>query len=448
MASIAGYKRRKNKITKIIIKDIKSMTHISKKNNKTILFLILDAFRWDYCTKEDTPTLYNLGINGIWARKLVSSSGFTQRSAIFTGAPPDVHGNFTMYIYDSHTSPYKFLRVLSPLAGWFDSLPKSSKLFRFIKKVVNQLPKLTSDYAPLGWIPFRILPLISVTEDLKPIYKPSSFLIESIFDKLNDNNVHYEYLMAPVPKNDKWAMNKILSTLKRKASIYFLQFSDSDGIIHKVGSEGLQRRELMRNIDKRIERLKREFEKNFQDVWFLIIGDHGMMDVKEYIDIWNPVMNFAKSHKLILGKDFLMFLDSTLARFWFFNDRAQQILFPFLNDLLSTQGNFLTRSIAKEYRIPFNDKRYGDLIWRAHLGVGIFPDYFHSLQEKYKSMHGYDSCEEKMKGMAIIYNKNNSLNKHIKIKEAYLQDLCPTICDMLNLPYPLKNEGTSLLRRK
>jgi len=417
-------------------------------NKKTVLFIILDAFRWDYCNEEDTPTLYNLGMNGIWAKKLVSSSGFTQRSAIFTGASYNTHGNFTMYTYDPKTSPFKLLKILSPIAGWLDSLPKSNKIFRIIKKAVNQLPKITADYAPPAWIPLSILPLISVVEDLKPIYNPSSFSVESIFDKL-DNNISYKYFMAPVPKNDKWAMNKILSVIKEKAGIYFLQFSDSDGIIHRIGSECKERREVMRNIDERIKKLKQEFEKNFQDVSFVIIGDHGMMDVKKYIDIWNPVMKFAKSHKLTIGKDFLMFLDSTLVRFWFFNSQAKAVFSPFLSNLLSSnQGTFFTEEIAKKNKIPFKDKKYGDLIWRANPGIGIFPDYFHSLREKYKAMHGYDSYEEKMKGMAIIYNKNDFLNKNVKIEEAHLQDLCPTICDILNLPYPSENKGVSLFKKR
>lgn len=44
-----------------------------------ILFIILDAFRWDYLTKEDSLTLFEMKNKANYVKKLVSSPGFTQR---------------------------------------------------------------------------------------------------------------------------------------------------------------------------------------------------------------------------------------------------------------------------------------------------------------------------------------------------------------------------------
>ena len=240
-------------------------------------------------------------------------------------------------------------------------------------------------------------------------------------------------------------MKKISLELHDKVDAYFLQFSDSDGKMHEAGSEGEERRRVIKDIDQRVQNIKQILDEKFDNYWFVVVGDHGMMDVKEYVNVRDPIISFAKSNNLVFTKDFLMFLDSTLVRFWFFNKKTEKIMYPFLMDFFSNiNGSFVTEEYSRRRKIPFNDRRYGDLIWLANPGVGIFPDYFHSMKEKYKAMHGYDSYCDKMKGTAIIYNKNI---KSDEIEDGHLKDLCATICDTLNISYPNQNEGVSFIQK-
>ena len=50
-----------------------------------VLFVLLDALRHDYINSVDTPFLYSKISQGLYAKKLKSVSGFTQRTAIYTG---------------------------------------------------------------------------------------------------------------------------------------------------------------------------------------------------------------------------------------------------------------------------------------------------------------------------------------------------------------------------
>lgn len=407
--------------------------------NKAILFILLDAFRWDYLTPEDSPTLFEMSKSSIYARKLVTSSGFAQRSTISTGALPDTHGNYAMYTYDPVTSPYKALQFFS---GVLRALPKSGYFYRLIRKIINQIPKLTDSYAPPGRIPSEILHLISVKEDLRPIYKSGSMSVESIYDKLQEAAIPYKYYMAPVSYNDEVTLKQMLADMDKGHQVLFVQFSDTDSGVHESGTAGEERRRIVRYTDDRIRKLKEKFEQTQENPWIVIVGDHGMVDVTKYIDIWTPIESFAKSNALINGRDYLMFLDSTLARFWFFSDHARQTLAPFLHDHLK-EGEFMTEEYMNSRHIPSNQQLYGELIWKANVSVGIFPDYFHWPSEKYQSMHGYDCTDNSMKGLAVLYNK--LLNNQKIVEEAGLHDICPSLCDILALPYPKQNKGRSLL---
>jgi arylsulfatase A-like enzyme len=57
-------------------------------------------------------------------------------------------------------------------------------------------------------------------------------------------------------------------------------------------------------------------------------------------------------------------------------------------------------------------------------------------------MHGYDSRHEKMQGFAIAHGKRI---RPAFVTDARLVDLCPTLCDAVGVPFPMQNEGKSLL---
>ena len=72
----------------------------------------------------------------------------------------------------------------------------------------------------------------------------------------------------------------------------------------------------------------------------------------------------------------------------------------------------------------------------------IYPDFFHDYWNPLKGMHGYSPDEDTAKGFALVANNKRSLNK--QIEEVNLVDICPTVCDLIGVSYPKKNEGKSL----
>ena len=421
---------------------------------KPTVIILLDAFRWDYLNPVDSPFLWTSAQEGLYVRKLRTTSGFTQRSGLFCGTFPDKTGNFAMFSLDQQNSPFRFLmrkrRWLWMLQLYIDKRIKGSGLMnRWLRnEYIYPRARQYADHPPPAQIPLHLLPFIGVTEDNKPIHHPGAFNVESIFDVMQRHQKGYRYLMFPVVNCQDDEALEILSAHARKkekdVKSYFIQFSDSDSEVHKSGSEGVARRKVVGEIDRKIRELWDIFESQGDGARFVVVGDHGMMDVDEYFNVAEIVHSEAKVHHLRHGKDYLLFLDSTFARIWRLNaHRESESFFSSLerNPELLRRGRFLSDSDGHKYRIPFPDRKYGDLIWWAAPGVLIHPDYFHARGVRMKAMHGYDSDHDKMKGLAIVWGEQVPKKT---IEEARLVDMCPTLCALMEIPAPTSNEGVTL----
>lgn len=425
--------------------------------SNTVIFVILDAFRWDYLNPVDSPFLWNCAQEGTYVRQLVTACGFTQRSALFCGTFPDKTSNFAMFSLDPENSPFRFLKGQVPLLRlaqrYIDSRFKGSGLLnRWLRQqYIYPRARRYAAHPPAAEIPLYLLPWIGVTEDTKSIDQPGAFAVESIFDILHREKIPYSYLMFPVVncQDDEALETTVQKVRQHKDGIraYFLQFSDSDLEVHRHGSEGLIRRKVVGEIDRKLRQLWSVVEGDLGQATLVMVGDHGMMDVDREVDVAAIVHGEAKRHGLNHGRDYSLFLDSTFARLW--NSIRSRVVEDFLEHLknepdLVRNGRFLSRSDAESYRIPYPDPKYGDLIWWAAPGVLIRPDYFHPRREQVRAMHGYDSWHEKMKGLAVIWGA--SVNRKC-VETARLVDVCPTVCDLLGIASPAANEGKSLCRK-
>jgi predicted AlkP superfamily pyrophosphatase or phosphodiesterase len=283
---------------------------------------------------------------------------------------------------------------------------------------------------------------VSVSEGVDKVYNEGALGVESIFDVMRAEDVEFEYLVYPDVSTDVELTETLLSEVEKQSpkDVYLGQFISSDRDVHKAGVNSTDRVEITERIDEQIDAIRTACEKHLDNYNLCIIGDHGMMDVETYIDIYAKVTDYSDRKGLSMGQDFLLFLDSTLARFWFFTDEAKELLSQFVENELSNLGEIIDEDRAAQKRLP-DDRRYGDLIWEASPGVLIYPDYFHRT-EKYNAMHGYDSEVPEMKGFAITYGADAPESTSSDVE---LIDVCPTLCDLIGIAYPEKNEGKSMI---
>ena len=135
-----------------------------------------------------------------------------------------------------------------------------------------------------------------------------------------------------------------------------------------------------------------------------------------------------------------MFLDSTIARFWFFNSRTEKLV----HDTLSTikLGRILDKQEKETLGIAKIGDDYGELIFAVNEGAVIFPDFFRRCTPP-KGMHGYALPRYDTPILALLHP-----NK-LKLKAPQMPkfvDVAPTILDFLELSIPESCEGVSLLK--
>ena len=83
--------------------------------------------------------------------------------------------------------------------------------------------------------------------------------------------------------------------------------------------------------------------------------------------------------------DYAVVYDSTMARFWFFNERARQAITASLQQV--SEGRILPDEELEQMRTLFSDRYFGELIFLADEGVLIVPS--HMGERPIRGMHGY-----------------------------------------------------------
>jgi len=371
-----------------------------KKMRKTTIAILLDAFRWDYLNPKDTPFLWKLKNKGVWVKKLFNPGGYCERSCFMTGAGPHITGNF--FAFSLMKPGYK-----------------------------------RAYYEPGFNIPPSLRVRLAMTEDATPDTEPNSFGAESIWDRFRKEGKTWQFegcLALGIGSYKGKTIHGsreifIIDGLRQHKDFYYLQVSETDMLAHSYGTNSVVFRNVLYWADRIVERIYKAAKREFDEVNLLVFGDHGMMDIKEKVDISFDFPGFEE------GWDYLYLKSSAAIQFWVFNERVIKEIFS--HRQLNKYGKFIFSPNPAQ----------GDIVWQANPGVLVSPCHFHGESDAPVAMHGYgmqpagmDEFVEEMYGFAIVVdNKNKGI-----IKEGDLRDVCPTICDLVGVKYPEKNEGRSL----
>ena len=139
--------------------------------------------------------------------------------------------------------------------------------------------------------------------------------------------------------------------------------------------------EKLRGYEKWLRELMAAAEEHYDEVRLYIFSDHGMANCDVLLDLKAKIEPLP----LRMGKDYSVVYDSTMARFWFFNEHARAQITSALTTV--RQGRILPQSELKAMRAPCDDGYFGELIFLAAEGVLIVPS--HMGERPIRGMHGY-----------------------------------------------------------
>ena len=402
-----------------------------------LVLIVIDAFRYDYLSKKNTPFLFKCSENGYYIKHLIPSAGFCERSEIFTGKNPRESGFFTAIGYDPKKSEYKdnlFLNLLGKVESLLINNYKLHKIFRilvlwFFKKYFSN--KKMQPYN----IPFKFLSNFMLTED-EFEFGSRNMSGSNLFSKLKEKGKYFSLnsftsLGMPSNGNDIDRLELAISEcIEKDLSFIPIYIGEIDAYGHKFGPLSKHLNSKLRDLDKKLEKTIDQLLQINNQTCFMFLGDHGMTTVKDTINIKSILSEIAKSLTLKESRDYVFFLDSTILRLWFFNKNDEENFYNKIiaNKELMKAGIIIDNKIKDEFMLPKNDRRYGDIAWWANPGTLIFPDFFH-IGKPYKGMHGYNPNHSSTHGTFISFGKNM---KTQSVESLHLHDIYPIISNFFN----------------
>lgn len=396
------------------------------------VLLLLDAFRYDYISEDLTPFLWKCSQEGEYYDGVEPSMGFCERSEILTGLRPNKTGFFTAIGFDPLNSPYANVSILPWLDSFERILVQLLRVFPkvFASRLQNKFRYWIAQYflslgivMPTYLIPFSWLRYFALTEDQVDHRLPDAFPEKSILTLLDEAGKSYFYeTFSALGMRSKYSSDADrFSAVIRDGKVsvkdlYLIYVAAADTYGHFYGPDSPKFRELLTRLDREIECFVRDFESVAPNTRYLVVGDHGMTNVSVKFDALSEIKGLLKYVKLLPGRDVIYFLDSTMIRFWFLNDRARRLLTGLLMEAkgFNDNGSWMNKSIAVQYHLPWPDIRYGELLWVANPGVLVFPDFFHNFNPCL-GMHGYDTSAHESWGTCLHWGNDIHASKHSRI---------------------------------
>jgi hypothetical protein len=296
----------------------------------------------------------------------------------------------------------------------------------------------------------RLLPHVALTEDLFDYHADlGKFSVETLFDVLAREGRStffdaFPSLRTP-PYWDHERVEIILPGLEQSHHFFPFYQGMGDHIGHVHGPNSPEHHAMVRDLDSAVETVVTAFRFAHPEGRFVIFGDHGMLDVECTLSAMPLLRRVARGAGLRIGRDFEVWLDSTLVRLWWRSDRAGEVLGRWIreDETMNDHGQVLTADRCRELHVPAPGGDYGDLYWLANPGVLLWPDYYHH-HVKYRGMHGYETHVPDQQGYAVWHSPDHN---RVELDEIEGIDICPLLAEMLAVPAPAQCQGISPHRR-
>ncbi len=337
------------------------------------LFVFIDACGWEII--RDRPFARNLAP---LRRPLRSVFGYSSACipSILAGTWPQEHRNWCYFVHDPERSPFKFLKPL----GWLPRWITSRRIFRRWLSKLLRGPMKFKGYFDLYNLSFSNIGRFDFTEKKSPLQPGGMNRGPNIFDYLQKEGIPY-HVSEPArgEEGNLRAMQEDIAA--ERIDFGFLYWPDLDGLMHRVGNDSPEVPAKLERYERQLEELLATAHAHYDEVRLYVFSDHGMANCTRLLDLRRRLAALPVS----MPRDYAVVYDSTMARFWFFNDRAREMVTASLRGV--TEGRILADQELRELGTFFPDRYFGELIFLVEEGVLIVPS---DMGERpLHAMHGY-----------------------------------------------------------
>lgn len=396
--------------------------------NPLLLVVDADALGYEMVSGSTTPFLWQTGKNGTLVR-MSTFLGYTSLGAtIMTGVYPDKHKVFTEYSRSQDFSFYDWTGPLIPFLTAAENGPRPCVWL--VRRIVDVLSAVRArmDYVPTpNCIPFEELRNFDISLKHKIVGKNAFGSFPSIFDILRVQDVPFSICDKRTFEPDSKTALK-LSRIRNNTRVAFVYLADLDEVTHNNGVGSPTSNLYLRRLDRIIQNAVRTMQQRGFDVTLVVFSDHGMVNLTGHFDI----LSHLSMAGLERGRDFLTFVDSTMARFW-----ASSFIGHKIRDILhkGVPGRILAQDELDRNHIPKQDAQ----VFLVNPGWVLSPNYYQGVVKGLKAMHGYHPGTREQDASMIISGHKS------RTQSASLVDVLPTILDLLDIQKPDHCAGSSVL---
>ncbi len=342
------------------------------------LFIMIDAMGWEILRGDS----FGKGFAD-QRKRLDSVFGYSSTCvpSILSGRWPVQHRNWCYFVHDPENSPFRSLR-------WLSWLPKALTSRRIVRRVLTRFFKARLNfkgYFDLYNIPFQHIHRYDFTEKKSPLQPKGMNRGDNIFDFLTSEQIPY---FVSDPAQTEEANRDALAARMREGTIdfAFLYWAGLDGLLHRVGNDSPEIPARLRVYEQWIGQLMEAARSRYQDIQLYVFSDHGMANCDIHLDL----MSRINALPLQFQKDYAAVYDSTMARFWFFNQRARALIEAELRRV--PEGRIMPDEELEALQTRFEDRYFGELIFLVQEGVLIVPS--HMGERPIRAMHGYHPTDK------------------------------------------------------
>jgi hypothetical protein len=303
---------------------------------------------------------------------------------------PDESGICHLYKYAPDESPFRFLtpvrRLLRVIDPW-GAVGIGRGVIKRIGRAVCRRSghRAAADVLSTSRIPLHLLSSFAPAECKYTDDIGSLNAHPTLFDHLRKHGKTWTWVGYPRHFGSFESIAKTFQS-SPKNDVTYLHFSELDWLGHKFGPDSEEVTRAITSLDDGIRTLLAPHLTSESRV--VVFGDHGMARVTYRIDM----MTVLKAVPFVLGTDYVTFLDSTQARFWFHSSDARTAIEKALRE---THGGHILSTDER--------RALGETIFAVDGPGLIHPSFFDHTASGPKGMHGYLPAVEENQTQIFLY---------------------------------------------